>query len=185
MGETPWITRCGRVQQYVQSNSSHPAVYISWKDVQAFIGRLNEAAGDSLYRLPSEAEWEYACRAGTTTLWSFGDDESQLGDYAWYNPNTWGEGYAHAVGTKLPNPWGLYDMHGNVEEWVQDFYYSRYYENSPRVDPQGPASASYLFARGGSFHSVARDTRSGYRAGGWYGFEDRHAHLGARILRIR
>ena len=80
MGTTPWSG-----QDYVQEHSSHPAVYISWNDVQEFIGRLNAAAGASLYRLPTEAEWEYACRAGTQTRWSFGDDdESLLADYAWY-----------------------------------------------------------------------------------------------------
>ena len=95
MEETPWSGRSG-----VRENSSHPAVYISWDDVHAFIGRLNDAAGDSLYRLPMEAEWEYACRAGTSTRWSFGNDESDLTDYAWYEDNAEdaGEDYAHAVG---------------------------------------------------------------------------------------
>ena len=92
--------------------------------MQAFIGRLNEAAGDSLYRLPSEAEWEYACRAGSTTRFSFGDAVADLAAYAWYSANAKdaGEEYAHAVGTRRPNAWGLYDMHGNVWEWVQDWY---------------------------------------------------------------
>ena len=134
MGTTPWAGR-----DEVRANSSHPAVYISWEDVQAFISRLNAAAGDSLYRLPTEAEWEYACRAGTRTRWSFGDDASQLTDYAWYegNASNVGEFYAHTVGTKLPNAWGLYDMHGNVAEWVQDWYWPGYYDFSPRVDPRG------------------------------------------------
>ncbi len=87
MGTTPWSG-----ETYVQSNPNHPAVYISWDDMQEFIGQLNEVAGDSLYRLPTEAEWEYAARAGTTTRWSFGDDESQMGDYAWYRANAWDAG---------------------------------------------------------------------------------------------
>ena len=105
MGTTPWSG-----QDFVREGAGYPAVFISWNDVQAFAHKLNQAAGDSLYRLPSEAEWEYACRAGTTTLWSFGNADSQLQNYAWYNDNSWrvGEQYLHAVGTKLPNPWGLY-----------------------------------------------------------------------------
>ena len=78
MGTTPWDG-----QRNVQNSPNHPAVYISWNDVQAFVHQLNQVAGDSLYRLPTEAEWEYACRAGTTTRWSFGDDESLVEDYAW------------------------------------------------------------------------------------------------------
>ena len=82
MGTTPWSG-----QSYVQVDADNPAVYVSWNDVQSFVQALNEAAKDSLYRLPTEAEWEYACRAGTTERWSFGDDESKLKDYAWYDVN--------------------------------------------------------------------------------------------------
>ena len=160
MGTTPWSGR-----DYVRSDPSHPAVYISWDDVQAFIERLNASAGEAVYRLPSEAEWEYACRAGTSTRWSFGDDESELTDYAWYYANAWdvGEKYAHAVGTKRANPWGLYDMHGNVWEWVQDWYASDYYNSSPRVDPPGPTSGSCRVVRGGAFYDAARHVRSAFR----------------------
>jgi len=76
MGTTPWSG-----QSYVQESADNPAIYVSWNDIQEFVGKLNQAAGSKLYRLPSEAEWEYACRAGTTTLWSFGDEESKLTDY--------------------------------------------------------------------------------------------------------
>ena len=178
MGTTPWSGR-----DYVQSFSSHPAVYISWSDVQRFIGRLNAAAGEAVYRLPSEAEWEYACRAGTQTRWSFGGDESQRGDYAWYRANAWnvGERYAHEVGTKLPNPWGLYDMHGNVWEWVQDWYGSGYYNSSPRVDPPGPSSGSDRVVRGGGFN--VGGFRSAYRGGLSPGF--RFGGAGVRLVRIR
>ena len=153
MGETPWSG-----ESYVQSNSSHPAVYISWEDVRRFAAKLNSEAGEAVYRLPTEAEWEYACRAGTQTRWSFGDDEFALGSYAWYADNAWnaGEQYAHAVGTKLPNPWGLYDMHGNVWEWVNDWYGESYYNSSPRVDPPGPTSGSYRVFRGGHFGNDAQ-----------------------------
>ena len=125
MATTPW-------PNWIESNSSHPAVWISWDDAQAFVGRLNDAADDSLYRLPTEAEWEYACRAGTMTRWSFGDDESDLEKYAWYKTNA--NGKAHAVGGKWPNAWGLHDMHGNVWEWVQDRYGYSYYEISVAIE---------------------------------------------------
>ena len=180
MGTTPWAG-----EDLVQEHSSHPAVYISWDDVQAFIGRLNAALGDSLYRLPSEAEWEYACRAGTQTRWSFGDDESQLRDYAWYDANAWamGEQYAHAVGTQLPNFWGLYDMHGNAMEWVQDWYGRDYYNSSPRVDPPGPDIGSRRVLRGGDFGINAQVVRSAFRFDRSPGY--RADYIGVRLVRIR
>ena len=183
MGTHPWKGK--KVRKYVRSNSSHPAVYISWNDVQRFVAKLNAASGSSVYRLPTEAEWEYACRAGTSTRWSFGDDERQLTDYAWYadNASRVGESYAHAVGTKLPNDWGLYDMHGNVFEWVQDRRSSSYYERSPRVDPLGPTSGSQRAFRGGGFHTIAQNLRSAYRSAT---SPDARTHIfGVRLLRIR
>ncbi len=132
-------------------------MHISWHDAQEFIQRLNNAAEEEVYRLPTEAEWEYACRAGTTTLWSFGNEEGVFSTlwsydkdkvsfphYMWYRDNTFGnnEEYAHAVGQHRPNDWGLHDMHGNVWEWVQDWFDPDYYKRSPRVDPVGPTSGS-------------------------------------------
>jgi len=111
METTPWSHK-GQVLE----DPDFPASYLSWEDVHQFAQRLNAAAGDSLYRLPTEAEWEFACRAATTTTWSFGDEATQLGEYAWFRANAsdGGGGYAHHVGTRQPNPWGLYDMHGNL-----------------------------------------------------------------------
>ena len=177
MGTTPWSGQGKAVP-----NPDHPAVYISWEDVQTFVQLLNEAAGEALYRLPTEAEWEYACRAGTTTRWSFGDDMNSLGDYAWHKGNAWnaGEQYAHAVGQKRANPWGLYDMHGNVWEWCQDRYGD--YSSGRQVDPTGPASGSGCVERGGGFGRPARDARSAHRNGNAPSL--RYADLGARLLRM-
>ena len=176
MGTHPWS---GEI--CVEEAPDHPAAYISWEDVQALIAKLNEAEGAEVYRLPTEAEWEYACRAGTTTRWSFGDDESQLGEHASYSDNTWnvGEAYAHAVGTKKPNPWGLCDMHGNVYEWVQNWYWL--YWGDAQTDPTGPATGSSRVLRGGGFVSGARSVRSAVRDGSSPGF--RYYAFGARFLR--
>lgn len=179
MGTRPWSG-----QSYVQANPNNPAVYISWNDVQEFARKLNDAAGEVIYRLPTEAEWEYACRAGTSTLWSFGDEEGQLGDYSWYAGNVWnaGEDYAHAVGTKLPNPWGLFDMHGNVWEWCQDVFSESYYNSSPGVDPPGPPSGTGRVIRGGYFDYDPWLTRSAIRSDGGPGY--REHDVGARLLRM-
>ena len=96
-----------------------PIIGISWYDAVAYCKWLSEKTGDK-YRLPTETEWEYACRAGTETKWSFGDDEKELEKHAWYNKNS--DNTTHLVGEKLPNPWGLYDIHGNVWEWCEDWY---------------------------------------------------------------
>ena len=176
IGTRPWAG-----QDLVQENPNHPAVYISWDDVQAFVAKLNADAGSTVYRLPTEAEWEYACRAGTTTRWSFGDDESRLGEYAWYYDNTYpvGEKYAHAVGTKRPNPWGLHDMHGNVWEWCQDWY--GLYTSNTQTDPTGPASGSIRVIRAGGFAHPIQGVRLANRAG--HSPDHRVGDLGARLVR--
>ena len=130
--------------------ADRPVERVSWVDVQAFLDALNIGIGDGpVYRLPTEAEWEYACRAGTTTRFYWGDDpnETAIADYAWYSGN--GNFETHNVGEKMPNPWGLQDMSGNVFEWCQDWYGD--YPAGPVTDPQGPASGSFLVMRGGSF----------------------------------
>ena len=113
------------------------------------------------YRLPTEAEWEYACRAGTKTAYSFGNSPSQLKSYAWFEDNAAGK--PHPVGQKRPNPWGLYDMHGNVWEWCNDFYKVDYYPESPEQDPKGPEAGDTKVVRGGAWKFSADSCRSGYR----------------------
>lgn len=157
----------------------HPAT-VSWNDAQAFIARLNEREGHQRYRLPSEAEWEYAARAGTTTAYSFGDDERLLGRYAWFGED-FQSGGTHPVGKKLPNPWGLHDMHGNVWEWVQDWFDPNYYARSPEVDPQGPERGTAKVVRGGSWHATATSWRTAFRRD--YAPDYRGISIGFRVLR--
>lgn len=157
---------------------NHPAT-VSWNDAQLFIERLNAKEGHQRYRLPTEAEWEYACRAGTTTAYSFGENQSQLGEYAWYDGD-FTTGGTHPVGHKKPNPWGLYDVHGNVWEWVQDFYSEDYYAISPQADPQGPASGDKRAVRGGSWHTSATSWRSTFRKP--YDADYRGISIGFRLV---
>jgi formylglycine-generating enzyme required for sulfatase activity len=122
------------------------------------------------YRLPTEAEWEYACRAGTDTAYAFGNDTRKLGDFAWFADNSAKK--THPVGQKKPNPWGLFDMHGNVAEWCHDVYDKNYYQASPENNPRGPADGKEYVLRGGSWKSTAETLRSSYRLGESPGFSD-------------
>jgi len=144
MGNTPSCTK-GR---------DLPVVAVSWEDVQGFINKLNRMLGIESLRLPTEAEWEYACRAGTT-----GARYGELADIAWYQGNSLGK--THPVGKKAPNAWGLYDMLGNVCEWCQDWYAS--YPSGPVTDPTGPLTGSSRVGRGGSWNSDAGIVRSATR----------------------
>ena len=143
--------------------ADNPVHRVSWNDAVEFCRRLSELpaekAAGNVYRLPTEAEWEYACRAGTTTKFSFGDDESEFGEYAWHDGNA--DDKTHPVGGKKPNAWGLYDMHGNVWEWCQDLYGD--YPSGTVTDPTGAAQGSYRVIRGGSWNRPAEDCRSAYR----------------------
>jgi len=160
MNDKPWSGKA-----YVQEDPNNPAVYVSWDDAMEFCRRLGKKEGRT-YRLPTEAEWEYACRAGTTTRFSFGSSDSSLGDYAWFDRNAdkVGQDYAHPAGQKNPNPWGLYDMHGNVFEWCSDYYDEKYYLNSPSVDPKGPPTGISHSVRGGSWDNNGNYQRSSYRS---------------------
>jgi len=145
---------------WVQADE-YPVVWVMWRDAVAFCEWLSKKEGRT-YRLPTEAEWEYACRAGTKTRYSFGDDEAQLEDYAWiYKIGRVG---TRQTATKKPNPWGLYDMHGNAWEWCQDYHDLRYYETSPRKDPTGPLNGNSYIKRGGSWGFGAVDSRCAFRS---------------------
>jgi formylglycine-generating enzyme required for sulfatase activity len=158
----------------------NPVETVSWDDAQEFILRLNEEEGHSRYRLPTEAEWEYAVRAGSTSSYYFGDDKSQLGDHAWYRDNS-GE-TTHPVGEKIPNAWGLYDMIGNVEEWTGDFFGDNYYENSPSEDPTGPLSGEGRVGRGCCWFDYPSSCRSAARR--WDETNVRFEIIGFRLALI-
>lgn len=140
---------------------NHPARRFSWNQAQIFIERLNARVDTLRFRMPTEAEWEYAARAGTTAPWSSGNVRDSLLAYAWVRDNAFGR--IQEVGTKKPNAWGLHDMHGNVWEWVQDWFDSAYYRVSPTVNPQGPATGTERVRRGGSAVYSAPNARSAHR----------------------
>ncbi len=145
----------------------YPAICMTQHAARTFCKWLSAKTG-RYYRLPTEAEWEYACRAGTTTAYSFGDDPSKIGDYAWYSEN-YGEGY-HKVARKKPNPWGLYDMHGNVAEWVLDQHYEEGYSAPAIVDQKKdplavPQTLYPRVVRGGGWNEEPALMRSAARQG--------------------
>jgi formylglycine-generating enzyme required for sulfatase activity len=152
-----------------------PVETVSWIDCQALINKLNEKFGRPgvKFSLPTEAQWEYACRGGNSTRFSFGDDKASLGEYAWYGRNS--DKKTHPVGRKKPNSWGLYDMHGNVGEWCADWYDEGYYKQSPPSDPTGPPKGTSRVLRGGSFYDDLPDY---FRCADRY-----HDHPGYRYYR--
>ena len=154
-----------------------PVDQVSWDDAQAFIRKLNAMEGVPLYRLPTEAEWEYAARAGSPTIYSFGNDPKQLGEYAWYRSNS--EHRTHSVGQKKSNAWGLHDMLGNVWEWVQDW--EGKYPSGPVTDPKGPASGTYRMRRGCGWNNEANVCRVANRYS-VVGYRD--DFLGFRVVRM-
>ena len=195
MSTEPWDG-----QKYVKADKDCPATNVSYFDAVEFCDTLTEVerkAGklkvDEAYRLPTEAEWEYACRAGTTTAFSFGDD-SKLNAHAWWGGfeiealkkgevkagggNAAREQYAHTVGTKKPNPWGLHDMHGNVAEWCSDCYDGKL---AGGIDPLGPDGGSFRVFRGGSWGGIPGYCRSAYGSDGIP--SDRDDRLGFRVAR--
>ncbi|MFN0197778.1 MAG: formylglycine-generating enzyme family protein [Planctomycetaceae bacterium] len=184
MGTEPW-----QRQKFVQTGSDYPATFVNWNDAVEFCRRLSGKEGHE-YRLPTEAEWEYACRAGTKTLYSFGDDAGELSNYAWCieitrDGNAKGEQYAHRVGQKKPNPFGLFDLHGNVFEWCRDVYDEKAYgsRSGTTDDPFVNAGPDRRVLRGGSWDNVPRYTRSADRFG--YAPVIRVNDIGFRVSRTK
>ena len=177
-----WQTVMGNNPSQFTGDPNRPVENVSWDDAQEFIRRLNGREGGVMYRLPTEAEWEYAARAGTTTQWSFGDEVRQLDRYAWCYCYDIAGKQTHPVGQMQPNPWGLYDMHGNVWEWVQDWYGS--YASGTAVDPAGPSWGWDRVRRGGSWNwfNVLGLCSSGRRDSTPPGVRD--SDLGFRLLRV-
>jgi serine/threonine protein kinase/formylglycine-generating enzyme required for sulfatase activity len=157
MGTEPW-----KGQSYVQEGDDYPATFVNWEEAVSFCEKLSANEGKG-YRLPTEAEWEWACRAGSRTAYSFGGSEGDLGRYAWFNLNAWevGEKYAHRVGQKLPNGFGLSDMYGNVWELCGDWYGEKLVGGS---NPVGASSGSLRVARGGCWNLTAGICRSAHRS---------------------
>lgn len=177
-------------------NDNHPVVNVTWNDAQALANWLSKQEG-ARYRLPTEAEWEYAARAGTRTRYCNGDDPQSLLKVAntfdadtqknwqqWKQHALAGhDGYAFTapVGSFSPNAFGLYDMHGNAWEWVADWYDENYYAQSPLDDPQGPKDGRVRVRRGGSWHTWSLYARSSYR--NWNNPDTRYTLVGIRLLR--
>ena len=159
----------------------YPVANVNWNDAVEFCRRLSELkeeqAAGHVYRLPTEAEWEYACRAGTETRYSFGDDEMQLSEYGWFLGNA--ELKMHPVGQKKPNVWGLYDMHGNVWEWCQDWYGP--YTPEVAVDPVGPRQGTVRVDRGGGWAYEDWYCESAIR--GWLSPDLKSGFVGFRVAR--
>ena len=154
--------------------ASLPVERVSWDDIQLFLKRLNSRDEKHVYRLPTEAEWEYAAKGGKLI-----EDPAQVNATAWYKDNS--EEHTQPVGLKQANAWKLHDMLGNVSEWVQDWYAADYYTSSPRVDPAGPPSGSYRVFRGACWFDPAKYCRASYRA---FDFPiNRFYNVGFRVVR--
>ena len=166
---------------HFKNNPKNPVETVSWNDAQEFCKKLSQLTGKK-YRLPTEAEWEYACRAGTQTRFYFGDDATKLEDYGWYNGNS--SSKTHTVGEKKPNDWGLYDMSGNVWEWCEDPYHDSYADKPENIKNNGntawPSSdISLRVLRGGSWGSDSWYCRSADR--NWYIAVVRFNDIGFRL----
>lgn len=174
--QAQWEAVMGNHPRHFTGDSTHPVDRVSWEDAQEFLNRLSELDGRT-YTLPTEAQWEYACRAGSTGRYCFGDDVSQLGDYAWYIENS--DYTSHPVGQKQANAWGLYDMHGNVWEWCHDWL--GHYDGTASVDPSSPHTSAMRVIRGGSWYDFAPDLRSACRRASRP--NARYSHVGFRCSR--
>ncbi len=180
MGTNPSEFKCGKILGLFggKTHPKHPVESVSWGDCQQFMKEINRRVPAGGFRLPTEAQWEYACRAGSTAAYCFGDGESRLDEYAWYDRNSGDT--THPVGEKKPNTWGLHDMHGNVWEWCRDW--SGAYSTGVQTDPTGAVSGSFRVLRGGCWIINARCCRSPNR-GGNDSPVYRHGIIGFRLSR--
>jgi len=173
--QAQWEAVMGSSPSHFADNPFHPVERVSWDDIQPFLDKLNVAGtrrvpsanggksepSEMTFTLPTEAQWEYACRAGTTTFWHCGDDEATLQEYAWFSVDS--RGKTHPVGELQANGFGLHDMHGNVWEWCADYWATDYYAESASNDPSGPSAGSYRVRRGGRWCDHAGHCRSAIR----------------------
>jgi formylglycine-generating enzyme required for sulfatase activity len=173
--QSEWMSVMGGANPSRFEGRTLPVECVSWNDASSFVRKLNQKEGTEKYRLPTEAEWEYSARAGTTSAYFFGDDEGSLGTYAWFYGNSGDK--THWVGGKSPNPWGLFDIYGNVGEWVQDF--SGDYSGAEVTDPKGPSGGSNRLYRGCGWDDSAVFCRSADRRAG--APERRGRDLGLRV----
>jgi formylglycine-generating enzyme required for sulfatase activity len=177
MGENPSYFQGDEVKG--RDSSEFPVECVSWEDAVAFCQKLSalpeEKAAGRVYRLPTEAEWDYSCRAGTSTAYCFGNDEESLGGYAWFGDNS--NDRSHPVALKKPNAWGLYDMHGNVWEWCSDWYGK--YPKGAVSDPSCPSDGSDRVGRGGGWSVGDVFCRSAHRD--WTAPSDRLFNRGFRV----
>ncbi len=177
--QVQWRKVMGSSPSYFKNCDECPVEQVSWEDCQEFIRRLNRMEGTAKYRLPTEAQWEYACRAGCQGAYCFGNNSDKLDQYAWYSNKY--RGKTHPVAGKKPNAWGLYDMHGNVWEWCSDWYGD--YPSGSVTDPDGPSTGSRRVSRGGSWVSSAGGCRSAYRSN--VDLSYRSSSLGFRLSRTQ
>ena len=173
-----WETVMGSNPSHFKG-SDRPVERVSWDDAQEFLNKINTQFYDLDLTLPTEAQWEYACRAGTTGRYYFEESEGALGDYAWYDENS--DNKTQPVCMKKENPWGLYDIHGNVWEWCLDVM--RDYKDTTETDPTGSLESQKRALRGGSWRSYARDVRSATRY--QYARDSRNSLIGFRCARVR
>ena len=176
--QAQWQAVMGTNPSHFTGDLNRPVEQINWSDTQSFITTLNTLTNKT-FRLPSEAEWEYACRAETTTRFYWGDDANygQIGNYTWHDPNS-GE-TTHPVGEKWPNAFGLFDMSGNVWELCQDWYSD--YTAGATTDPTGPTSGTYRVLRGGGIYDEAQYCRSADRD--YFNPSSKYYDLGFRLAR--
>jgi formylglycine-generating enzyme required for sulfatase activity len=175
MGTSPWGASTN------SGDGRRPATHVSWFDVQEFIERVNRSSGMQHYRLPTEAEWEYASRAGTTTTWSFGNSSKDAVHFAWCKDNiTAVEIHPPVSGSRSPNPWGLHDMAGSVWEWCSDWYHA-YTKQTLKEDTSGATKGFTKVIRGGAYVSFCWETRPANR--GSLMPDERSAYVGFRLVR--